>query len=137
MERERPSQPAIIIPDVQEDNVGLSNPGISGQPTLHNANFPNPIYEEKQVADELFEVKIQEIDCDLCKFELIRETVVQSDHPTNKENFLESATINERPHQAKVYTHAALAKSLTRKPLSPLSDMSNYNMPHEGMETDY
>ena len=132
MEREGTAQPAIIIPDVQEDIGGLSNPGISGQPTLHNSKFSNLIYEEKQVANELFEAKIQEIDRDLCKFELIRETVVQSDHITNKENILEFATSNERPQQAKVYTHAALAKPLTQQSLSPLSDVSNYNAPHEG-----
>nr|POE76789.1 hypothetical protein CFP56_43555 [Quercus suber] len=85
MEREGPAQPTIIILDVQEDIGGPSNRGILGQPILHNSNFSNPIYEEKQVADELFEAKIQEIDRDLCKFELIRETVVQSDHITNKE----------------------------------------------------
>ena len=120
MEREEPAQPTIIIPDIQEDIEEPSNLGISGQPTLQNINFSNPIYEEKQGAN------------DLCKFELTRETVVQSDHITNMENILESVTSNERPHQAKVYTHAALAKSSTQHPLSPPSDMSNYNVPHEG-----
>lgn len=130
-ERERPVQPAIIIP-VQEENVGLSNPGISGQPTLHSFNFSNLIHEERQGADDLFEARIQEIYRDLCKFELVGEIFVESDNTTKKENILKSVTINERPPQAKVYTRAAHSKSPTRVPLSPLSDVSNYNVTHEG-----
>ena len=131
-EREEPGQPTFIIPDIQEDIAGHSNSGISNQPTPQNSIFSNPIYEEQQVANELFEAKIQEIDRDLCKFELIRETVVQSNHTTNKESILESGTSDERSHQAKVYTRTALAKSSNQQTLSPLSDMSTYNVPQEG-----
>lgn len=57
---------------------------------------------------------------------------MESDNTTKKENILKSVTINERPPQAKVYTRAAHSKSPTRVPLSPLSDVSNYNVTHEG-----
>jgi len=42
--------------------MGLSNPGITGQPILNTLNFTNPIHVEGKMSNELFETIIQEID---------------------------------------------------------------------------
>lgn len=51
-------QLAINIPKFQEENMGLSNPRIVGQPNLSNLYFTNPNSVEGKISNELFEASI-------------------------------------------------------------------------------
>lgn len=53
-------QLTINIPKFQEENMGLSNPRIAGQPNLSNLYFTNPNSMEGKISNELFEASIQE-----------------------------------------------------------------------------
>ncbi|KAL0002806.1 hypothetical protein SO802_016587 [Lithocarpus litseifolius] len=114
-----------------KENMGLSNPGIAGQPNLSNLNFTNPNSVEGKISHELFEASIQEINCYLYKFDSIREFILDLDKDTNRENILDSYTINERSPPSKVYSRAIHSNPPICVPLSSLSDISGSTEIHE------
>ena len=74
---------------------------------------------------ELFEEKIEEINRDLSKFDMVTDFQSKSNSPTGKENILESMTINE------IFMKATQARATpsgsNRAPLSVIPDTSNIN----------
>ena len=63
-------------------------------------------FMEGKLSNKLFEERIQEIDQDLGKFDTNGESFLENQWGKNKENILETLTINERAYSTKVYSRA-------------------------------
>ena len=113
------------IVDFQEQN----QIGVNQNPTNHGlqkeSNPPHTSMEIRSESDELFEEKIQELDCDIHKFDPNPELITKNISCTGKENDFESLTINEIFELGRSQAHDQPLYQLARTPLSHVPDASN------------
>lgn len=105
-EREGHLFTANFAPDIQEEDQMSPNLTATAHAIQKNPNEESPIIMPEKQSNELFEERIQEIDRDLCKFDVNKESFLEKQWGYNKENILDGLTINEGGSPTKVYSLA-------------------------------
>nr|POF09520.1 hypothetical protein CFP56_16430 [Quercus suber] len=113
----------INSPDSQETNQRESMPFYKHTHVEPEVNEEVTDKIRGGISAKLFEEKLEEINRDLRKFDMVTEIQPISNSPTGKENFLESMTLNE------IFLKASQARATSlgsnRVPLSAIPDTSN------------
>ena len=104
---------ADTTPDFQGTEPLLSKIIPTDQSSLSNSLGPIPNCVERKF-DELFEERLQEIDCEINKFDTNKESDMEKQRGKNKEELVQQFVVNERASPAKVYSCALSSPISTR-----------------------
>lgn len=113
-EREEHLFNADSAPDIQGEDQLSPNSNATAQDFQKDPNEESPIIMPENQSKELFEEQIQEIDQELCKFDVNKESFLEKQWGYNKENILEALTINEGGSSTKVHSRAHPSSILNR-----------------------